>query len=87
MAVRLMAALWMARCGIKARVIDKRDAGVRTGHADGIQCRTLEILESFGIVDRIWKESCHMPEVRPKPHLISLPHEEGETQIDRVRRK
>ncbi|KAL8652645.1 MAG: hypothetical protein Q9226_004186 [Calogaya cf. arnoldii] len=59
----LMAALWMARCGIKTRVIDKRDAGVRAGHADGIQCRTLEILESFGIVDRIWKESCHMPEM------------------------
>lgn len=62
-----MAALCMARCGIKARVVDKRDAGVRAGQADGIQCRTLEILESFGIVDRIWKESCHMPEVESQP--------------------
>ncbi|KAL8990662.1 MAG: hypothetical protein Q9169_008068 [Polycauliona sp. 2 TL-2023] len=59
----LMAALWMARCSIKTLVIDKRDAKVRAGHADGIQCRTLEILESFGIVDRIWKESCHMAEM------------------------
>ncbi|CAL8584823.1 hypothetical protein XPA_010406 [Xanthoria parietina] len=58
-----MAALWMARCGIKTRVVDKRDATVRAGQADGIQCRTLEILDSFGIVDRICKESCHMPEM------------------------
>lgn len=59
-----MAALWMARCGIKTLVVDKRNAKVRAGHADGIQCRTLEILESFDLVDRIWKESCHMAEVR-----------------------
>lgn len=59
-----MAALWMARCGIKTSVIDQRDAGVRFGHADGLQCRTLEILDSFDIVDRILKESCHMAEVR-----------------------
>ncbi|KAL8973620.1 MAG: hypothetical protein Q9197_002146 [Variospora fuerteventurae] len=58
-----MAALWMARCGIKTRVIDKRDASVRAGHADGIQSRSLEILDSFDIVDRIWKESCHMAEM------------------------
>ncbi|KAL9626538.1 MAG: hypothetical protein Q9204_007226 [Flavoplaca sp. TL-2023a] len=57
-----MAALWMARCGIKTLVVDKRDVKVRAGHADGIQCRTLEILESFDLVDRIWKESCHMAE-------------------------
>lgn len=59
-----MAALWMARCGIRTLVVDKRDANVRVGHADGIQCRTLEILESFDLVNRIWKESCHMSEVR-----------------------
>ena len=59
-----MAALWMAHCGIKSLVVDKRDVKVRAGHADGIQCRTLEILESFDLVDRIWKESCHMAEVR-----------------------
>ncbi len=74
-----MAALWMARCGIQARVIDKRDAGVRSGHADGIQCRTLEILESFDVVDRIWKESCHMPEVRNETQTPSyfFAHEKG----------
>ncbi|KAL9052382.1 MAG: hypothetical protein Q9206_004331 [Seirophora lacunosa] len=58
-----MAALWMARCGIKARVIDKRDASVGPGHADGIQPRTSEIFDSFDILDRIWKESYHMPEM------------------------
>lgn len=65
-----MAALWMARCGIKTRMIDKREENVRVGHADGIQCRTLEILDSFDIVDRIWKESCHMPEVRTNANVL-----------------
>ncbi|KAL8708121.1 MAG: hypothetical protein Q9220_006975 [cf. Caloplaca sp. 1 TL-2023] len=59
----LMAALWMARYGIKTCVIDRREEDVRVGHADGIQCRSLEILDSFDMVDRIWKESCHMAEM------------------------
>ena len=58
-----MAALWMSRCGIKTLVVDKREAHVRAGQADGIQCRTLEIFDSFDIVDKVWKESCHMAKV------------------------
>lgn len=54
----------MARCGVKTIVIDKRDENVRAGQADGIQCRSLEIFDSFDIVEQIWKESCHMAEVR-----------------------
>lgn len=65
-----MAALWMGRCVIKTLLIDKRDGNTRAGHADGIQCRTLEILESFGIVDRILRESCHVSEVRRKSQLL-----------------
>lgn len=60
---RLMAALWMSRCGIKTRLIDRRQEHVRVGQADGIQSRSLEIFDSFDIVDKIWKESCHMVEV------------------------
>ncbi|KAF7915395.1 hypothetical protein EAE99_010168 [Botrytis elliptica] len=59
----LMAATWMARCGINARVIDKRGTKIFTGQADGLQCRTLEILDSFGFADRVWKESNHMLEI------------------------
>jgi 2-polyprenyl-6-methoxyphenol hydroxylase-like FAD-dependent oxidoreductase len=51
-----MAANWMSRLGINTRIIDKRPEKVQAGQADGIQARTLEIWDSFGIVDRIVKE-------------------------------
>ena len=56
----LMAATWAARCGINARIIDKRGTKVFNGQADGLQCRSLEIFDSFGFADRVWKESNHM---------------------------
>ncbi|KAL3418610.1 phenol hydroxylase [Phlyctema vagabunda] len=59
----LMAATWMARCGINARIIDKRGSKIYNGQADGLQCRTLEIFDSFGFADRVWKESNHMLEI------------------------
>lgn len=58
-----MAALWMARCGISTLVIDKRDSHTKVGRADGIESRTLEILDSFGLGDRIWAESNRTVEV------------------------
>ncbi|PBP28803.1 Thioredoxin-like protein [Diplocarpon rosae] len=39
----LMAATWMARCGIKTRIVDKRGTKIFSGQADGLQCRTLEV--------------------------------------------
>lgn len=33
------------------------------GQADGLQCRTLEIFDSFGFGDRAWKEANHMLEI------------------------
>jgi phenol 2-monooxygenase len=36
---------------------------VFNGQADGLQCRTLEILDSFGIGHRVWRESNHMLEI------------------------
>ncbi|QSZ35693.1 hypothetical protein DSL72_006815 [Monilinia vaccinii-corymbosi] len=59
----LMAATWMARCGINARIVDKRGNKIFTGQADGLQCRTLEIFDSFDFADRAWKESNHMLEI------------------------
>jgi len=52
-----MAANWMSRLGIKTRIVDKRADKVMTGQADGIQQRTLEIFDSFGIADQVLKES------------------------------
>ena len=56
----LMAATWAARCGIHARVIDKRGTKIFNGQADGLQRRSLEIFDSCGFADRVWKESNHI---------------------------
>ncbi|KAK2666833.1 hypothetical protein RAB80_017254 [Fusarium oxysporum f. sp. vasinfectum] len=53
----LMAALWMARCGVKTRIIDARATKVFRGHADGMQTGTLDIFDSFGIVDELYKNA------------------------------
>lgn len=54
----LVAAWWMARCGIKTRIIDKRGVKVINGHADGLRPRTEEIFDSMGggIQEKIAKE-------------------------------
>jgi 2-polyprenyl-6-methoxyphenol hydroxylase-like FAD-dependent oxidoreductase len=59
----LMMAAWMARCGIDARIVDKRGTKIYAGQADGLQIRSLEIFDSFGFADRAMKEANHMVEV------------------------
>ncbi|KAI1496213.1 phenol hydroxylase [Biscogniauxia marginata] len=59
----LMAATWMAHCGVKTRIIDKRNTKIFCGQADGLQCRSLEIFDSLGFADRAWKEANHMIEI------------------------
>ncbi|PNP44568.1 hypothetical protein TGAMA5MH_03698 [Trichoderma gamsii] len=59
----LMLSLWMAKLGIKTRVVDKRTGKIVSGQADGFQCRTLEIFDSFGIGQKVWQEANHMLEV------------------------
>ncbi|KAG8672290.1 hypothetical protein FPOAC2_05668 [Fusarium poae] len=59
----LMAAAWMAHCGVNARIIDKRNTKIFCGQADGLQCRSLEIFDSLGFADRVWKEANHMIEI------------------------
>ncbi|KAJ6788229.1 hypothetical protein PWT90_04373 [Aphanocladium album] len=68
----LMMAAWMAKCGINTRIIDKRGTKIFNGQADGLQCRTLEIMESLGFGHRAWRESNHMLEV-----CMWNPDEEG----------
>ncbi|KAM0500908.1 hypothetical protein ACHAP8_004627 [Fusarium lateritium] len=58
-----MAAAWMAHCGVNARIIDKRNTKIFCGQADGLQCRSLEIFDSLGFADRVWKEANHMIEI------------------------
>lgn len=56
----LMLSLWLSRLGITTRIVDKRTGKVFSGQADGFQVRTLEMLDSFGIGERVWKEANHM---------------------------
>ncbi|PWY89454.1 FAD binding domain protein [Aspergillus sclerotioniger CBS 115572] len=53
----LMAAVWMAQTGVKTLVIEEKPRRTLTGHADGLESRTFEILNSFGLGESIWMES------------------------------
>ncbi|PYH99697.1 phenol 2-monooxygenase [Aspergillus ellipticus CBS 707.79] len=53
----LAVAYWMARCGINARVVDKRGTKIFKGHADGLRGRTTELFDSMGIAHRVLQEA------------------------------
>ncbi|KAK4183381.1 putative monooxygenase [Podospora australis] len=65
----LMAATWLSHLtslpgtALKVRIIDKRSTKIFSGQADGLQCRSLEIFDSLGFADRVWKEAYHMIEI------------------------
>jgi phenol 2-monooxygenase len=59
----LMMATWLAKCGVHARIVDKRGTKIFNGQADGLQCRTLEIFDSLSFGHRAWMESNHMLEI------------------------
>lgn len=55
----------MNRTGDECEKESEVDVSVTLHILYGLLCRLgLEILESFDIVNQIWKESCHMAEVR-----------------------
>ncbi|KAJ7628801.1 FAD binding domain-containing protein [Roridomyces roridus] len=58
-----MLGCWLARTGVKTRIIDKRASKITRGHADGVQCRTIEIFQSFGIADGLRREGNELAEV------------------------
>lgn len=59
----LCAATWLARCGIPYKIVDSRSGPLVTGQADGVQCRTVEVFESFGISEDLLREGYHVLEV------------------------
>ncbi|KAJ7173006.1 FAD binding domain-containing protein [Mycena crocata] len=59
----LMLGCWLARTGVKTRIIDRRATKITRGHADGVQCRTIEVFQSFGMAERIQKEGNELSEV------------------------
>ncbi|PYI05529.1 phenol 2-monooxygenase [Aspergillus sclerotiicarbonarius CBS 121057] len=59
----LCAATWLARHGIPCKILERRDGPMTMGQADGVQCRTVEIFESFGVGEELLRESYHVLEV------------------------
>jgi phenol 2-monooxygenase len=59
----LCAALWLSIYKIPYRILDSRSGPLEVGQADGVQCRTVEIFESFGLADELRKEAYWVNEV------------------------
>ncbi|KIV91191.1 hypothetical protein PV10_05755 [Exophiala mesophila] len=60
----LAAATWLAICGIKSvKILERRSGPMTMGQADGVQCRTVEIFESFGLAEDLLREAYHVLEV------------------------
>ncbi|KAG2137580.1 FAD binding domain-containing protein [Suillus bovinus] len=56
----LMCANALAGAGVDFRIIDNRPVGVAAGQADGIQPRTIEVLQSYGLAEPLLKEGAQM---------------------------
>ncbi|KAH8926311.1 hypothetical protein BT69DRAFT_1239221 [Atractiella rhizophila] len=59
----LMLSLWLSTLRVPHLLIDKRASKIHTGQADGLQIRTMEVLQSFGFGERVFEEAYHMLEV------------------------
>jgi len=59
----IFAAAWLARYQIPFTLLEKRPGPMEVGQADGVQCRTVEIYESFGLSEEVLREAYHILEV------------------------
>ncbi|KAH9851912.1 FAD binding domain-containing protein [Lenzites betulinus] len=56
----VMCANALAMAGVNVRIIDQRPVKVAAGQADGIQPRTIEVLQSYGLAERLLREANQM---------------------------
>lgn len=59
----IFAATWLAIYNIPFTILERRPGPLEIGQADGVQCRTVEIYESFGLAEDLLRESYHILEV------------------------
>lgn len=59
----LVSALWAVRQGLTVCLLDKKTGPLERGHADGLEPRTLEILDSLGLADNLWKQANRTVEI------------------------
>ncbi|WEG08433.1 FAD-dependent monooxygenase [Microbacterium horticulturae] len=60
----VLAAQLSAFPDITTRIVERRDAPLALGHADGVACRTVEMFEAFGLADELMREAYWVNEVR-----------------------
>ncbi|KAJ6527276.1 FAD binding domain-containing protein [Mycena vulgaris] len=75
----LMCANALAKAGVSVKIVDERPTKVEAGYADGIQPRTIEVFQSYGLADRLLKEGNQM-------HLVAFynPGDYGIELTDRI---
>lgn len=59
----IFAATWLAIYNIPFTILESRPGPLQIGQADGVQCRTVEIYESFGLSEDLLREAHHILEV------------------------
>ncbi|KAI5991956.1 FAD binding domain-containing protein [Pisolithus albus] len=60
--------------GIEVKIIDQRPSKISVGHADGLQPRTIEVLQSYGLAERLLYEGNHMYMcVRQETSTLNVP--------------
>ncbi|KAL4963773.1 FAD binding domain-containing protein [Aspergillus stella-maris] len=59
----LAAATWLAKQGLRCKILESRSGPLDVGQADGVQVRSVEIFESFGMAEELLREAYHNIEV------------------------
>ncbi|CBX96585.1 hypothetical protein IAQ61_005552 [Plenodomus lingam] len=59
----IFAAAWLAIYNIPFTILERRNGPLEIGQADGVQVRTVEIYESFGLAEDVLREAYHILEV------------------------
>ncbi|KAK1751459.1 putative monooxygenase [Echria macrotheca] len=59
----LCAAVWLSKFNIPYTLLERRSGPLEVGQADGVQTRTIEIFDSFGIAEDVLRQAYHVLEV------------------------
>lgn len=59
----IFAATWLAIYNVPFTMLERRSGPLEIGQADGVQCRTVEIYESFGLSEDLTRDAYHILEV------------------------
>ena len=59
----IFAATWLSIFNIPFTMLERRSGPLEIGQADGVQCRTVEIYDSFGLSEDLVREAYHILEV------------------------